>query len=205
MDIPMNAKVYCQNKVCGHTQAVILNPVSDVVTHVVVQESKTPRTQRLVPIDMIDASLADKILLKCDDIALQELPAFFEMEYVQANIPRYMQAFDMYYMEPVVVPEKKMAAGKHYHVPGNELAVRRGTSVYSADGNVVGKVDEFLVDQDSGQVTHLILREGHLWGQKDVIIPIEEIDKFKESRLRLKLNKDEIGELLAIPVNRIWP
>ena len=205
MDIPMNAKVYCQNKICGHTQAVILNPVSDVVTHVVVQESKTPRTQRLVPIDMIDASVAEKILLKCDDKTLQDLTPFVEMEYIQASVPRYMQAFDMYYMEPVVVPEKKMAAGKHYHVPVNELAVKRGTSVYSADGDIVGKVDEFLVDQDDGQVTHLILREGHLWGQKDVIIPVEEIDKFKESRLRLKLNKEAIGALPAIPVNRIWP
>ena len=205
MDIPMNAKVYCQSKICGHTQAVILNPVSDVVTHVVVQESKTPHKQRLVPIDMIDASLADKILLKCDDTELQDLPPFVEIEYIQASVPRYIQAFDMYYMEPVVVPEKKIATGKHYHVPGNELAVRRGTSVYSADGDIVGKVDEFLVDQHDGQVTHLILREGHLWGQKDVIIPIEEIDKFKESRLRLKLNKEEIGKLPAIPVNRIWP
>ena len=205
MDIPMNAKVYCQDKICGHTQAVILNPVSDVVTHVVVQENKAPHMQRLVPIDMIDTSLADKILLKCDDTALQELPPFVEMEYIQASVPRYLQAFDMYYLEPVVVPEKKMAVGKHYHVPGNELAVRRGTSVYSADGDVIGKVDEFLVDQDGGQVTHLILREGHLWGQKDVIIPVEEIDKFKESRLRLKLNKEEVGELPAIPVNRIWP
>jgi sporulation protein YlmC with PRC-barrel domain len=204
MDIPMKAKVYCQEKLYGHTQAVIINPVSDVVTHVVVQESQAPHTQRLVPITMIDASVADKILLKCDNKALQDLPPFAELEYIRASIPRYMEAFDMFYMEPIVVPETKITTGKHYRIPKNELAINRGTSVYSADGDIVGKVDEFLVDQDDGQVTHLILREGHLWGQKDVIIPVEEIDKFKESRLRLKLNKEEIGNLPTIPVNRIW-
>ena len=205
MNIPMNAKVYCQNKICGYTMAVIIDPLKEVVTHVVVKESKAPHIQRLVPIDKVDGGLENRLHLECDQVALEELPPFAELEYIRASIPRYMEAFDMFYMEPIVVPETKIAPGKHYSIPKNELAVRRGTSVYAADGNIIGKVDEFLVDQDDGQVTHLILREGHLWGQKDVIIPVEEIDKFKESRLRLKLNKEAIGALPAIPVNRIWP
>jgi uncharacterized protein YrrD len=205
MNIPINAKVFCQDKLCGHTQAVILNPVSDDVTHVVVKESKTPHIQRLVPIDMIDASLTNKIHLKCGESELEGLPMFADVEYIQANIPRYMQAFDMYYLEPVVVPEKKMATEKHYHIPKNELAINRGTSVYSADGYIIGKVDEFLIDQDDGHITHLILREGHLWGQKDVFIPIDDVDKVKESRLRLKLNKEKIENLPVIPVKRLWP
>jgi sporulation protein YlmC with PRC-barrel domain len=185
--------------------AVIIDPLKEVVTHVVVKESKAPHIQRLVPIDKVDGGLENRLHLECDQVALEELPPFAELEYIRASIPRYMEAFDMFYMEPIVVPETKIAPGKHYSIPKNELAVRRGTSVYSADGDIVGKVDEFLVNQDDGQVTHLILREGHLWGQKDVIIPVEEIDKFKESRLRLKLNKEAIGALPAIPVNRIWP
>ena len=205
MDIPINAKVYCQDKLCGHTQAVVLNPVSDVVTHVVVKESKTPHTQRLVPINMIDASLADKVHLKCDETELKDLPVFVDVEYIQADVPHYMQAFDMYYLEPVVVSEKTMATEKHYHIPKNELAINRGTSVYSANGDIIGKVDEFLIDQDNGHVTHLILREGHLWGKKDVFIPVGEIDKIKESRLRLKLNKEKIENLPVIPIKRLWP
>ena len=205
MDIPINAKVYCQNKVCGHTMAVIIDPIKEAVTHVVVKESKAPHIQRLVPIDVVDGGLENSLHLECDQAALEEMPPFAELEYIRASIPRYMEAFDMFYMEPIVVPETKIALGKHYSIPKNELAVNRGTPVYSADGDIVGKVDEFLVDQDSGQVTHLILREGHLWGQKDVIIPVEGIDKFKESRLRLKINKEKIGELPTIPVNRIWP
>lgn len=205
MDIPINAKVYCKNKLCGHTQAVILDPVKEVVTHVVVKERKAPHTHRLVPMDMIDASLANGIHLECEDEKLKEFPPFVETDYVQANVPYYMQAYDMYYMEPVVVPEKKMVARKQFHIPRKELAIDRGTAVYSADGIVVGKVDEFLVDQDEGQVTHLILREGHLWGQKDIIVPVADIDKVKESKVRLKLRKEQIGKLPSIPVKRVWP
>ncbi len=205
MDIPINAKVYCQDNMCGQTQAVIINPVSDVITHVVVKENKAPHTQRLVPIDMIDAGLANKVHLKCGETELEDMPVFADVEYIQASVPRYVQAFDMYYLEPVVVPEKKIAVEKHYHIPRNELAINRGTSVYTADGYIIGKVAEFLIDQDGGHVTHLILREGHLWGQKDVFIPVSDIDKVKESRVRLKLDREKIEKLPVIPIKRLWP
>ena len=204
MDIPINAKVYCQNNLYGHTQAVILDPVKEVVTFVVVKERKAPHTQRLVPIDMIDASPADSIYLKCEEAALNDLPPFVEADYIQANVPHFVQAYDMYYMEPVVVPEKKMVERKQFHIPKKELAIDRGTAVFSADGYVIGKVDEILVDPDGGQITHIILRKGHLWGQKDIIISVGDIDKVKESKVRLKLRQDQIGKLPAIPVKRIW-
>ena len=202
MDIPINAKVYCQDKLCGHTQAVILDPDSEVVTHVVVKERKIPHTQRLVPIDTIDASLENNIQLNCDQAKFESMPPFVDVEYVQASIPYFTQAcdYDLTYPRPIIIPERKMVSLKHYHLPGNELAVRQGIPVYSAEGYVVGKVDEFLVDRGSGNITHLILREGHLWGQKDVVIPAEEIDKVKETKLRLKLKKNEIGDLPSIPV-----
>ena len=204
MDIPIHAKVYCQDKLCGHTLAVILDPASEVVTHVVVKESKTPHTERLVPIDLIDASLANNIRLSCDQMKFEKLPPFVDVEYVQTSISHYMQAYDMAYSKPIVVSEKKMATEKHFHLPGNELAVSEGTPVYSADGYVLGKVDEFLVDQDNRHITNLILREGHLWGQKEVVIPVDAIDKVKEGKLRLKLRKEEIGELPAVPVRPKW-
>lgn len=204
MNIPMNADVYCQNMVCGYTQAVILNPVSEVVTHVVVKESKTPHTQRLVPIDLIDASLADKILLKCNEAMLKDLPPFFDVEYIQTTIPHFMHVYDMSYLEPIVVPVEKIIEEKIYHIPKSDLAVNRGTTVYSADGYAIGKVDEFLVDPNGGQVTHLILREGHILGLRDVFIPVAEIDEIKENSLRLKLDKFIVEKLPTIPVKRMW-
>jgi sporulation protein YlmC with PRC-barrel domain len=29
----------------------------------------------------------------------------------------------------------------------------------------VGRVGEILIDAETGEITHLVLREGHLWGQ----------------------------------------
>lgn len=203
MDIPINAKVYCQDKLCGRTQAVILNPVNDVVTHVVVKENKSPYTERLVPIDTIDASLSDNVHLNFNEGMLHNLPSFFDVEYIQTMVPRYTQVYDMSYLVPIVVPEKKFVEEKLYHIPKDELAITRGTEVYSADGYALGKVDEFLVDQSGGHVTHLILQEGHIFGKKDVFIPVTEIESVNDSSLHLKLDKEDIEKLPAIPLRRI--
>lgn len=37
-------------------------------------------------------------------------------------------------------------------------------------------------------ITHLVLRESHLWGQKDVTIPVSEIDRMEDNVVYHKLN-----------------
>jgi sporulation protein YlmC with PRC-barrel domain len=71
--------------------------------------------------------------------------------------------------------------------------------VQARDGHV-GRVDEFLVDPTNGHITHLIMREGHLWGQKNVTIPVSEIDHIDEDTVHLKMDKREIELLPAIPI-----
>lgn len=204
MDIPINAKVYCQDKLCGRTQAVVLNPINDVITHVVVKESKNSHAERLVSVDMIDASLTDTIHLKLNERMLQRLPTLFDVEYIQTTVPHFMQAYSRLYLEPVVIPEKRFVEEKLYHIPEDELAINRGAVVLSADGQVIGKVDEFLVDQNGWQVTHLIIREKHIFSQKDVFIPVAEIDAIKGNNLHLKLDKAHIERFPAIPVRHLW-
>jgi len=63
----------------------------------------------------------------------------------------------------------------------------------------VGRVDEFLVNPANNRISHLVLREGHLWGKKDVTIPVNEIDRFEDNTVYLKLNKEEIENLPTIP------
>jgi sporulation protein YlmC with PRC-barrel domain len=200
MDIPINAKVYCQDKFCGFAKGVILNPEKDVVTHVVVKESQNSHAERLVPIDMIDASLAGNIHLKLDTTMLQNLPPLYDVQYIQTTVPHFIEVSDMTFMKPVAVPEKKIIEEKIYHIPMNELPVTRGTRVFSADGYAIGAVDEFLVDQNGSHVAHLVLREEHIFGAKDVFIPVAEIETINESSIHLKLDKENIEQLPAIPV-----
>ena len=92
---------------------------------------------------------------------------------------------------------------EHERIPTGEVVIRRGTHVKATDGDV-GKVDEFLVDPENDVITHLILREGHLWGKKDVTIPVSEIDKIAEEAVYLKLDKKAIETLPTVPISRKW-
>jgi len=62
-----------------------------------------------------------------------------------------------------------------WQIPLGELAVRRGTRIEATDG-YVGKVDEFVINPENDHITHLVMREGLLWGKKDVIIPLSAMD-----------------------------
>jgi GAF domain-containing protein len=55
------------------------------------------------------------------------------------------------------------------------------------------------VDPVTEQVTHLVMREGHLWGQTNVTVPVAEIDRLGESTIYLKLNKDQVEALRRFP------
>ena len=71
----------------------------------------------------------------------------------------------------------------------------------ATDGRV-GHVDEFLIDPKDDHITHIVLREGHLWGQRDVSIPVSEIERVEEDAVYLRISKRKIEALPAIPVRR---
>jgi hypothetical protein len=59
----------------------------------------------------------------------------------------------------------------------------------------VGKVDEFVVNPENGHITHLVMPEGHLWGQKDVIIPLSAMGDTRQDTVFLKLDKHQVESL----------
>ena len=67
---------------------------------------------------------------------------------------------------------------------------------------LVRLIDEVVVDRETMHLTHLVLREGHLWGQKDVMIPVDEIENIEENNVYLKLDKQSVAALPTFPVHR---
>jgi sporulation protein YlmC with PRC-barrel domain len=89
----------------------------------------------------------------------------------------------------------------HENTPPDELAIHRGSHVNATDGHI-GEVEEFVVDPANNGITHVLLREGHLWNRQDVTIPVSQIDHIDDDIVYLTLNKDQIEALPAIAVHR---
>ncbi len=65
MEIPINAEVSCADGVCGETICVIVDPIGEQITHVVVQENHGEYTEHLVPIGRGDAEATPRTRSVC--------------------------------------------------------------------------------------------------------------------------------------------
>lgn len=206
MDIPIGAKVICSDGACGQSTYIVLNPVTDNVTHFVVEETTLPYIERLVSIDEIQKSDLQNIYLRCTRSEFEKMEPFIETDFISSNSYEYSVPFTYPPTAPLMVwPYLKlpdhMAIIRLEHIPPSELAVRRGADVHATDGHV-GEVDEFIVNPENGHITHLVLRKGHPWGEKDISIPVSQIDRIEENDVFLKMDKLQIASLPTIPVKR---
>ena len=80
-------------------------------------------------------------------------------------------------------------------VPKGEVELRRKSAVISADGHGVGHVDGLVIDDAGGQLTHVVLEHGHLWGKREVTIPIADVEAVRTDEVVLGLTKDQVGAL----------
>jgi len=84
-------------------------------------------------------------------------------------------------------------------VPLDEVEVRRGEHVHATDVHI-GRVKGLVIDPDSHHVTHVLLQEGHLWGRKEVAIPISAVTGLDED-IRLNITKQQVQDLPPVDIH----
>jgi hypothetical protein len=84
-------------------------------------------------------------------------------------------------------------------VPLGEVEVRRGAHVHATDGSI-GRVRGPVIDPTDHHVTHVLLDEGHLWGKKEVAIPISAVTRADQG-IQLSLTKNEIRDLPSVEID----
>lgn len=203
MEFPLDAEVHCTDGRCGRSTHVVLNPTTEQITHLVVRERRPSSVERLVPVLLVARTAAEVILLDCTREEFSRLEPFNQTEFVYGDLPHHATDPSLTMLWPYAVPAKRIVDEKIRPIPPGELAVRRGARVEATDGRV-GQVDEFLVDPDSGDITHLCLRETRLRGDKVVCIPVSKIDEIKEKVVYLKVDKETVASLPSVPIKRWW-
>lgn len=216
MQIPLNTQVECTDGIYGRSEYVLIDPVVDQVTNLVVKGDASPNTEYIVPVDFVIETIAATIRLRCSKAELEKMIPFIKTKFIAETVPDIRSGTSglygsgsSYYL-PYSYPETSdmtVYVPKEYkQIPPGELTVQRGTRVEATDG-YVGKVDEFVINPQNGHISHLVMREGHLWGKKDVIIPLSELaqmGKTSEDTVFLKLNKQQVEKLPAFPLQRRW-
>jgi hypothetical protein len=65
----------------------------------------------------------------------------------------------------------------------------------------IGRVQGLIIDPSDPHVAHVLLDEGHLWGQKRVAISISAVTGVANG-VRLNLAKDEVRDLPAVDLDQ---
>jgi len=207
----IGSDVYCADEMCGRLSRVVIDPVVRELTHLVVEPAHHPQDARLVPVHLVGPE-TDVIRLRCDLTAFDGLEPAQTTEFLPAAADELGYRADHslwlpYFPLGGVGGAMGPAGGGPFpgaalneprtvtseRVPAGEVQVRRGQPVHATDGEI-GKVQGLVVDPSDHQVTHVLLSEGHLWGKKQVALPIRDVTDVHDG-VHLDLSKDEIRDL----------
>ena len=94
------------------------------------------------------------------------------------------------------MPPRKVT---YERVPPGAVQVRHAEHVYATDGPI-GRVHGLVVDPEDHNVTHVLLAEGHLFGERQVAIPISAVKGGEGDYLRLTVTKDQVRELPPVEI-----
>ena len=189
----IGAKASCTDGHCGEVSRLIIDPATDTVTHLAIQPGHRQEAARLVPVHL--AKVTDEgIRLGCTLAEFGKLDHAEERDLVTGEAPA-MSVGRFGASVPSVPMAKKWRRTATFEdvIPGGEAEVGPGDPVRAVDGEI-GRVQGFRVNPDDDRVTHVLLEEGHLWGRKEVAIPMSAVIRV-DGGIRLNLTKEQVGEL----------
>jgi hypothetical protein len=186
---------------------VVIDSGSKRVTHLVVQPPDHGEDARLVPVGLAEErGDGGNLSMRCTAKELEGFDLVHEFEVLHAGErPKEDPKWDVGVEDIVVTPTYAPTALGDYggaldsdvtisydRVPKGEIELRRASSVYSADGHLLGALDGVAVG-DGDRLTDLFFQRGHLWWKREVAVPAESISKFESDMVTLELTKDELS------------
>jgi sporulation protein YlmC with PRC-barrel domain len=219
----MGSDVRCSDGECGKLRRVVIDPVGRTLTHLVVEPAHRESAGRLVPIDLV-SSTSSEIELTCSLADFDQLEHAQELRFLPGAQGEWgyeqqdMLSWPYYGLGPVgpagpvgpgvgvgggVAPDRSVNSDAqvtaYEHIPAGEVQVRRGEHVHATDG-LIGRVQGLVVDPGDHHVTHVLLDEGHLWGLKQVAIPIGSVTGVEDG-VHLDLTKDQVRDLPPVELD----
>lgn len=219
MRIELGLGVDCADGPCGTVRDVVIDPQRRIVTHVVVERHHDLRLARLVPVGDVMTGNSRDLILRSGTAALERYPQVEETAFIglgewpapqddrwEVGLFKVLglPVFDTVGLEGgsyMTVPYSEGAYVAYDRIPRGEVELRRGSPVEAGDGKTVGHVDGLVIDGE-GHITHLLLQRGHLWGRKEVTIPVAAVKRLRTDGVELELAVEDVVGSPSVWVGR---
>jgi sporulation protein YlmC with PRC-barrel domain len=210
-EFTVGLRAECSDGYCGELIRIITDPATRKITHLVIKPKHRRQSDRLVRVELVDMT-ADDISLRCTLAEFDELEPAEEVDLAEGDeygggygdaesVQGYGNVGSMGVGGSVSGAGIGAGVGHrvrtvtHHVVPLGEAELVPGEHVHAVDGEI-GQVLGFIVNPDDQRVTHVLLREGHLWGRREVAIPISAVTAIDEG-IRLNITKKQVEDLPA--------
>lgn len=212
-EFTIGSDVLCSDGDCGELTRVVVDPVAKALTHLVVDPRHGTGAGRLVPVELVE-SAGQVIRLSCATAAFDALEPAEETQFLTGASAEWGYGEGQIISWPYyglgmggmglgglglgnmdAVPQEIVRD----RVPLGDVEVRRGEPVHATDGSI-GRVQGLVVDPSDHHVTHVLLDEGHLWGKKEVAIPIGAVTGVEDG-VHLSLTKAEVADLPPVELD----
>jgi sporulation protein YlmC with PRC-barrel domain len=207
-EFTLGARASCSDGVCGEVVRAILDPATKTVTHLVIEPKHREADGRLVPVGLVEAGPGE-ITLRCSIAEFDRLEPSEEidlaegLDYTGGYGPDAVMGYGNVGGLGVGGSVSGMGIGADLghqpaivasdNVPEGESEVARHERVHASDGEI-GALQGFAVDPADHRVTHVLLREGHLWGRKEVAIPVSAVRSVDDG-IWLSITKKQVEAL----------
>ncbi len=209
VEFTIGARASCRDGLGGLVSQVVVDPVAERITHVVVEPEGRVGLGRLVPLSLVHGA-GGQLSLDCTMAEFERLEPAEQTQFIPGSGgyrqygPEQVLAWPYYGLGGSGVAGGTVAAPSetvtYDSLPAGEVGFRRGMSVHAADGPI-GQVEGVVLNPRDGRVTHVLLQEGHLWGRKEVAIPAGAVTEVDDG-IRLALTKDEVRDLPPVDLTR---
>ncbi len=210
MQFQKNANVIAANgKPVGQIDRVVVDPRSNVVTHLVVHKGILfDQEDKIIPIDLVSETSPDEIVLRDEAGDLESFPPFEEEHIVDTEAgyePPVSSGKEdtqpLIYVSPMLgmptppVHAERFMTQIEKNIPDGAVAMKEGAKVISADGKHVGNVERVFTDIADEQITHLLVSAG-TFTKKTKLVPIDWVKDVNEEEVNLRVYKVSVDELL---------
>jgi hypothetical protein len=199
--LAIGAAAVCRDGFGGELKALVVDPRTPAVTHLVIEPGHAQGLARLVPLDHADAT-AEPIRLRYTEAEFKDLsPA-------EETLAEFVPGYE--------VPVQLLPAGEGWRpadgpvadgetipqiremetiplTPETEVEESRGDHVHATDGDV-GQLHGLRVNPDNGEVLAVLLKR-HPWGHAELAVPIGKVSGF-EAGVQLSITKQEVKDLM---------
>lgn len=184
----------------GTLHRVVIDPRTREVSSLIVGKGILFRTDKVIPITLVDLDIEDRIVLKkTNQDIIEDFPDFETVHYVPLDDPAnpYHDDIEASYWYPPVhfgwptsnyvgYPMPQFVIKTDQDIPEGTIALEEGAKVISRDGEHIGNVEQVITESEANRATHFVIREGFLLKERK-LVPAAWVAKVAEDEIHLSI------------------